>query len=208
MRHLLVLSLLLSLLHTTTRAESIRFNAQSAGSRVRVEGKSNIHDWFMEGALIGGFLEVDEKFPAKAAAKPALGKFSAKIEVRVPIRSLNTSGKAAMNTVMQGAIKMDDHPLINFKAAELVLKEAKDGKLTFEAPGKLTVAGIAKDLLLPVTMEYVEGGKLKFKGEAKVKMTDFGIKPPSPAVALGLIKTDDEVKITFEWLAAPTAAAK
>lgn len=205
MRHLLALSLLLTLLTATARAEAIKFTAQPVGSKIRVDGKSNIHDWHMEGALIGGFIEVDEKFPAKADAKPAPGKFPAKVEIRVPIRSLNTSGKAAMNTVMQGAIKMEDHPLINFKAAELVLKEAKDGKLAFEAPGKLTVAGVTKDLKLPVTMEHAEGGKLKFKGEAKVKMTDFGIKPPSPALALGLIKTDDEVKITFEWLTAPPA---
>jgi hypothetical protein len=32
-----------------------------------------------------------------------------------------------------------------------------------------------------------------------LKMTDFGIQPPSPAVALGLIKTADEVTINFEW---------
>ena len=205
MPHLLALSLLLTLLNATARAETIRFTAQPVGSKIRVDGKSNIHDWHMEGALIGGFLEVDEKFPAKADAKPAPGKFPAKVEIRVPIRSLNTSGKAAMNTVMQGAIKMEDHALINFKAAELVFKEAKDGKLAFEAPGKLTVAGVTKDLNLPITMEYAEGGKLMFKGEAKVKMTDFGIKPPAPALALGLIKTDDEVKITFEWFTAPAA---
>jgi hypothetical protein len=30
-------------------------------------------------------------------------------------------------------------------------------------------------------------------------MTDFGIKPPAPAVGLGLIKTADEVTVTFEW---------
>ncbi len=206
MRHLIILSLLLPVLHIAARAEVIRFMAQPVGSKIRVEGTSNIHDWFMEGGLIGGFIEVDEKFPVKADAKPTLGKFPARVDVRVPIRSLNTSGKAAMNTVMQGAIKMENHPLINFKASELVLKEAKDGKLTFEAPGTLAVAGVAKNLLLPVTMEYAEGGKLKFKGEAKVKMTDFGIKPPSPALALGLIKTDDEVKITFEWFAARAAA--
>jgi polyisoprenoid-binding protein YceI len=204
MRHLLLFPLLLATL-VAARAETLKFTAQPAGSKIRVDGKSNIHDWWMEGALVGGFLEVDEKFPAKAGAKPAPGKFPAKVEVRVPIRSLNTSGKAAMNSVMQGAIKMEDHPLIQFKAAELVFKEAKEGKLAFEAPGKLTVAGLTKDLTLPITLEHAEGGKLKFRGEAKVKMTDFGIKPPSPALALGLIKTDDEVKITFEWLTAPAA---
>jgi hypothetical protein len=33
-------------------------------------------------------------------------------------------------------------------------------------------------------------------------MTEFGIKPPAPAIGLGLIKTGDDVKITFEWMTA------
>jgi hypothetical protein len=35
-------------------------------------------------------------------------------------------------------------------------------------------------------------------------MTSFGIKPPAPKLALGLIHTDDDVKVTFEWLTSPT----
>jgi hypothetical protein len=44
-----------------------------------------------------------------------------------------------------------------------------------------------------------EGNKLKATGSRQLKMTDFGIKPPAPAVGLGLIKTADEVTVTFEW---------
>ena len=32
-----------------------------------------------------------------------------------------------------------------------------------------------------------------------VKMTSFGIQPPAPKIALGLISTGDDVKIAFEW---------
>ena len=44
--------------------------------------------------------------------------------------------------------------------------------------------------------------KLKTTGSTTVKMTDFGIQPPTPKFAGGLIKTGDDVKITFEWLTA------
>jgi hypothetical protein len=32
-----------------------------------------------------------------------------------------------------------------------------------------------------------------------LKMTDFKIQPPAPKVALGLIKTGDDVKLKFQW---------
>jgi hypothetical protein len=57
-------------------------------------------------------------------------------------------------------------------------------------------------------MEGLEGNKLKFSGTNSLKMTDFGIKPPAPALALGLIKTGDDVKVSFEWVTGQSAAAK
>jgi hypothetical protein len=39
-------------------------------------------------------------------------------------------------------------------------------------------------------------------------MTDFGMKPPAPSVGLGLIKTADEVKLTFEWVTVRKEAKK
>ena len=37
-------------------------------------------------------------------------------------------------------------------------------------------------------------------------MTDFKIDPPAPKIALGLIKTGDDVKLIFEWMLAPRKA--
>ena len=51
-----------------------------------------------------------------------------------------------------------------------------------------------------VTCYRTEAAKLRFKGVANLKMTDFGIKPPSPSLALGLIKTADNIKVTIEWV--------
>ena len=42
--------------------------------------------------------------------------------------------------------------------------------------------------------------KLKVIGTTALKMTDFGISPPAPDIGLGLIKTGDDVKLTFEWV--------
>ena len=43
-------------------------------------------------------------------------------------------------------------------------------------------------------------------------MTSYKVDPPAPKLALGLIKTGDDVKLVFEWVLAqrkaPAAAAK
>jgi hypothetical protein len=58
-------------------------------------------------------------------------------------------------------------------------------------------------------MTKVDDKKLKVSGKTKVKMTDFKIEPPAPKIALGAIKTADDVTLTFDWIAmqaAPKAA--
>ena len=47
-----------------------------------------------------------------------------------------------------------------------------------------------------------EGDKLKGSGKAKLKMSQCGVSPPSPKIALGLIKTGDEVTVEFDWFVA------
>jgi hypothetical protein len=55
---------------------------------------------------------------------------------------------------------------------------------------------------MPVEVSVPEENRLKFAGKVDVKMTDFGIEPPAPSIAgVGLLKTGDEVKLTFEWIA-------
>jgi hypothetical protein len=54
---------------------------------------------------------------------------------------------------------------------------------------------------MPVTIERVENSRLKVVGKTALKMTDFGIKPPAPDIAgISLIRTGDEVKLTFTWV--------
>ena len=71
--------------------------------------------------------------------------------------------------------------------------------MQFESKGEITVSGVTKPLAMPVAITR-DGDKLKIHGVTPLKMTDHGIKPPAPAVGLGLIKTGDEVKITFDWV--------
>ena len=64
--------------------------------------------------------------------------------------------------------------------------------------GELTVSGVKKEIKMPVTFTPTEKG-MKINGKIQIKMTDYGIDPPAPKIALGLITVGDELDLTFEW---------
>lgn len=185
----------------TAYAETIRYEARP-GSKLKIDGTSTVHDWTVESSIIGGYIEFDSNFPLDPA-KPSEGlKVTPKVEVNIPVRSIK-SGKKLMDDVMHDAMKVKDHSKVEYALKEMTAQERKAGDpLKFDTKGDLTVAGVKKEIDMVVTMQPTPDGKLKTVGEKNLKMSDFGIKPPAPAVGLGLIKTGNDVKITFEWVTA------
>lgn len=191
-------------------AEPLKYRGKP-GSKMRIEGTSTIHDWWSESVMMTGRLELDPSFPvdpANSDLKP--GPLPAQGSVVILARTFQCQWGAPMNAVMLESLDADKHPKIEFKLKELVYKEPKDGALVFDAKGDVTVRGKTKEVAMPVQIERVDAKKLKIKGSVDVKMSDFSIPPPAPKVALGAIKTGDEVKLIFEWnvekQAAPAAA--
>lgn len=205
--HRTAVFVVLSLLATSLSAQTfVEFKAQFGGSKVRMEGTSTLHDWHAEGTLIGGTLKLDAAFPLDGTAKP--GKVAAETEVKIPVRSLKCSSGAPMDAVMQQAMDEPKNPQILFTLTELKLKEApKAGEpMKFEATGNLTVSGVRRQITMEATIEAQEGGKkLKISGVTPLKMTTFGIQPPAPKAALGVIKTGDDVTVKFDWVVAKAA---
>lgn len=186
---------------------STRYEAQF-GSKVTIAGTSTIHDWTADGQIIGGYLELDSAFPIDPAQKTAApGKVNAKASVSIPVRSLKCSSGATMDAVMQNAMNMEKFPKIEYALKELALRDATEaGKpMRFNSEGELTVSGVKQSIHMPVTIESLAGGKLKITGTVPLKMTDFKIQPPAPKLAMGMIRTGDDVQITLTWLIAVPA---
>jgi len=192
---------------TPVAGSAVRYESQP-GSLVQIDGTSNIHDWTVKGGIIKGFIEADAGFP-ESAAKP--GAQTPKVEVTIPVRTLKSTvlvGAKKMDEVMQEHMNMAKYPSIEYRLLELTPKAgAAAGKtLQFDAKGALTVSGVTRTNVMPVTLERLDNAKVKVAGSTNLKMTDFGIKPPAPTLALGLIKTGDDVKISIAWLTAQKAA--
>jgi polyisoprenoid-binding protein YceI len=192
------------------RAEDrVRYEARP-GSKVEIAGTSTLHDWTMDGQIIGGFLELPAgvKLDPSQADLPGStgGKVDARVEASIPVRSLK-SGHSGMDEVMQEAMDAKDHPKIEYHLTEMALKgpHAAGAPFEFDTKGELVVNGVTNVIAMPVKIENAENGRLRASGGASVKMTDFKVKPPAPTIGLGLITTGDEVRVTFDWLIAEPA---
>lgn len=195
--------------------------AARSGSKMRIEGTSNIHDWQVESPFIGGMIEAGTGFPTEPGQAVTPGKVEAKADVFIQVRSLKSVEKDGkpysdkMDEVMWEHMKEPENKRIVFHLTELTMKEAakaKDAPFVCEVKGDLSVAGTTKSITMPVNILPLADNKLKVTGSVTIKMTDYKVEPPSPKIALGLIKTGDEVKLVFDWMLAqkkaPAAAAK
>jgi hypothetical protein len=211
--------LLLAMVSLPAAGQTTTLAARS-GSKMRIEGTSNIHDWQVESPFIGGMLEVGANFPLDPGQAVTPGKVEAKGDVFIQVRSLKSvekDGKAysdKMDEVMWEHMRETENKRIVYHLTELTLKEAakaKDAPYVFEAKGDLAVAGVTNQLTMTVNVLPLGDKKLKITGSTNLKMTAYKIEPPAPKIALGMIKTGDDVKLIFEWMLAqrkaPAAAA-
>lgn len=193
-----LLSLTLTLALSSARAEDAIKYAARPGSNVRIDGTSNIHDWTVKGQIIQGYMEVNPAFDKDLKTLTPLPK----VEVTIPVRSLKSDNRR-MDEVMDEHMHMTENPSIKYELTSLTLKsepKGANGPAEYDSTGKLTVSGTEKSISMPVTIERVDANRLKVNGTIVIKMTDFKIDPPAPKLAMGLIKTGDEVKLGIEWI--------
>lgn len=190
----LVLLLLASLAGATDRAH---FSAAPA-STVTIIGTSTLHEWKMQGAAIKGTIDLAPEIaadPLKAEAwksdAPAL------VSVNIPVAAIK-SEHTRMNNIMLDAMKAKSFPEIHYELLEAASTTGTADSFVVATKGKLTIAGVTRDLQMNVTAKRDGENRYVLSGDAPVKMTDFGITPP--VTMLGTLKTGDEVKVSFRWV--------
>jgi hypothetical protein len=185
-------------------ADVTQYRAKPGRSKMVLEGTSNVHDWVIEGLIIGGTVQAGPGFTTDLEeAKP--GEVDLKAEVFLPVRSLKSmkDGKAydvKMDEAMYEEMKMAEHPQIRYKLGQLVLKkvpENSDAAFLLESEGELTIAGVSREISIPIEMKSPDENTLSFSGQTTIKMSDFGVGPV--ARLGGLFKAGDEVKVSFDW---------
>ena len=187
-------TLILTALILALPAQAELYKAKFGLSKLTINGNSSVHKWKVETKVIGGFLNVDSAALGKTGTTKANGT------VIVPVRQLK-SGKKRMDEVMHAAMNEPKHKLIKFTITSLEVKTVKADVSTCAGSGAIEVNGIKKPLAFDVTIANKDG-QMTVSGLVPIKMTDFGITPPSPKLPTGSIQTDSEVEISFDWVVA------
>lgn len=164
----------------------IKYELLPENSEIKIEGTSTVHDWHM------------------SADNPS-SSFNAELDdTNIHIDNLSFQLKAenilSHNSIMDNkahkSLKSEDHPVIKFMSlSDLTLSETEN-HLKTNVIGKLQIAGVTKDVQIPVETKIIEDSQLEVTGEVSLKFKDFKIK--APTALMGSIKTGESIKISFK----------
>lgn len=162
----------------------------AAGSFVRIEGTSTLHDWTMEGTTIAGSVTAPPIEQWTNAAPPS------EASVSIPVASIR-SEHAKMDKLMADALKAGANPAIRYELTHAVL--AQPGPtFVLNTRGRMTIAGVTRDVGLQITGNRNANNTYTLTGQLPIRMSDYGIKPPT--AMMGTIRTGNDVKVTFRWV--------
>lgn len=166
--------------------------APAAGT-VTVSGTSTLHDWSVRATGLRGSLDLPAGFLSGETTAVPAARFT------LPVRALQ-SEHDKMNTLMWEALQTTKHPELSFALESARLQGAGGPTVKVEVKGALTVAGVARPVMLVLDVRR-DGNRLLASGELPLKMSDFGIKPPT--AMMGTMHTGDAVRVKIETTLAP-----
>ncbi len=167
----------------------------SANSKLTIKGTSSLHDWTMEAhdPACTSFFETENSVLKKVNQVA----FSCRVE------KILSGESSIMDSKAKEALKVKSFPVITFKFASLNdIKSLAGNHFEGKITGTLSMAGKAKSVTIPFSGNMV-GNKVLIKGNVPIKMSDFGITPPT--AMLGALKTGDNLVLDYSFEFNPSA---
>jgi polyisoprenoid-binding protein YceI len=156
---------------------------------VVVAGTSTLHDWEMKAGngSIAAHFEID-----------AAGKLTDLLSLNFVVGpTALKSGKDAMDNNAYKAMDTKTYNVIKFAATSGTITPQGSGYIV-KCVGLLQIAGKAINTEVTATCTVGADGSISFNGKKAIKMTTFGVKPPT--FMMGSIKTGDDITISFSGL--------
>jgi polyisoprenoid-binding protein YceI len=160
-------------------------------SRITIAGTSTVRSFQCQATTF------DAKVDAGAGAVAGIlagEKTVSAVELTVPAEKLDCRN-GTMNEHMRKALKAAQYPTIAFRVESYELAKAGDG-VNVALTGALTLGGVTKPITVAAVAKPGAAGTLVVAGTQEVRMTEFGLKPPT--LMLGTMKVDERIKVGFE----------
>ncbi|MGH9419814.1 MAG: YceI family protein [Thermoanaerobaculia bacterium] len=153
----------------------------ASSSRIWFDGTSNVRSFSCAAK------KLDLDIASTADASPA--NFVKSASLSIPVALIDCKN-GTMNDHMREALKVDKNPAITWKMSSYKV----DGT-NVEIDGTLTIAGKENPIVLRGT-GAAENGTVTLRGTKVLKMTDYGVKPPS--LMFGTMKVADAVTVSYD----------
>jgi polyisoprenoid-binding protein YceI len=152
-------------------------------------GTSTLHDWEMEANSASG----EAEFIFKSGSESKLAALQS-LSFVLHVRELKSDNEALDKNAYK-ALKSDEYKNIHYVLSTSTLSIEKGGYL-IKSQGKLTVAGVTKDITMDVHSVVNKDGSIACKGSYKLNMTDYNVEPPS--FMFGAMTTGEALTLNFE----------
>jgi len=151
-----------------------------------IYGTSNLHDWEMVVKEVKSQQNI-----LFSGGQLIIGN----VDLTVPVQRIE-SGNSIMDGKAREALKGSTYPSIRFTAGSTTIPVSNNtfgGKIR----GRLEIAGVLKEVEIPVNGFVKADKNLMLKGEYVIDMTGYNVKPPT--AVFGTLKTGKEVKVSFTF---------
>jgi len=184
-------------------ASAIRLRLDPA-SELTIEGTSTLHDFHCKTNKINAYVDVD---PAYTKDLTKVSRPIAAVKVNIVVKTL-TCGNGQMDRNMYGTLKADENQLIKYTLSgyDILGGTASPSSFVANTNGTLVVAGQERPIAMKISAERTNDGKAIAQGEQTLRMSDFGIEPPS--FMFGRLKVGDQIKVKFNLKAGPELLAQ
>ncbi|MBT8326818.1 MAG: YceI family protein [Bacteroidia bacterium] len=179
--------LTIALLLATTFVIIGKTNFTLVKSSVKIEGTSNVHDWVStaQTVRVTGKLNVQNN--------ELLGINN--LKVTIPVKGIKSTKGSIMDGKTWDALKYKKHPNIYYTLSKVNSIKKSGESYILSVSGKLSVAGVTKSITTKVVAKPLGGNQYQFVGSEDLKMTTYGIDPPT--AMFGAMTTGDDIKIKF-----------
>ncbi len=172
-------------------------------TQLTFEGTSTLHGFTCTTSTMQAYIDVDASY--KTVNLATVTRPIVAVQVVIPVKSLACGGELDNN--MRNTLNAKKYPYIVYKLSnyEIVAGTASASAFTAATQGTLTIAGSEHPVALTVKASRAADGVVSASGAQTIKMTDFGIKPPT--FFLGTLRVGDELKVKFTMNATSAAVA-
>ena len=175
---------------STLAQERTVFGAEST---LTVEGTSNQSDWSVSVDSLSGWMELSFDTDGVPSVHGA--------ELSVVVKEMSGGRGPIMDRLMLRTLKYSVHKEIVYEllgAEATHVEGVAPDSFSVGTKGNLTIAGETHPIEMIVGVHASGVGTLVFGGSHAMKMSDFGMKPPT--ALFGALHTKDDIVVHFEMV--------